>query len=159
MCSVHVYNNTRLASDRRGTLRHRNTSTLSFPRFAFACLPPLASSVTPVMNLQPCRWNHTGSSWTAFSPNRQEIHLEIHITPSYPHISLTFSEFSLHRRRCLSLNLRISHKQHITFAPGLSYAKMLLFSASAITLVRVGCAVVIAGLDLSRVSESRLRVT
>ena len=30
------------------------------PVFAFACPPPLASSITPFTNSQPCRWSHAG---------------------------------------------------------------------------------------------------
>jgi hypothetical protein len=44
--------------------RHRNTIALS-PRFAFACPPPLAPSVTPVTNSQPCCWSHAGPTRTA----------------------------------------------------------------------------------------------
>ena len=63
--SVHVYNNPRPASARGGARRHPIAGHSFPPSFPFASSPPLASSVTPVMNPRPSCWSLTGPSRSA----------------------------------------------------------------------------------------------
>jgi hypothetical protein len=70
--TCYIYISTCLASARD------RKYTCFFPLLAFICLSPLASSFTPVTNLQPCCWSYVGPTQTAL------WHLALHLL-SHPY--------------------------------------------------------------------------